>query len=276
MRNLIDELNKTDFYKCKRMINENGQIEARAIVDGINPGRIFVDNLETPSTGLIWLGNNDGFIFIGNENNKEFNDRINHHINHVIVPEANKVGLGWFEAIGNHVGWNLTLSKVFEHRQLSSWNQKVYTISKEDYLGNIKPIDQGYTPHKIDKSLLDPNTFIKNIDFLLSRILEFWSSLVNFLDKGKGYCIVKNENIVSFCLSGFVVDHIHCIDIETLKEHQGKKLAQHVAHYFVRDCIENNEVPYWDCMEENKPSIAVAENIGFRNTFNYKGFYFKL
>ncbi|MBM7583982.1 hypothetical protein JOC86_000519 [Bacillus pakistanensis] len=40
-----------------------------AVVEGINPRRIFVDDHVSPSSGLIWLGNNDGFIFIGNENN---------------------------------------------------------------------------------------------------------------------------------------------------------------------------------------------------------------
>ncbi|MBE1553911.1 RimJ/RimL family protein N-acetyltransferase [Filibacter limicola] len=60
-----------------------------------------------------------------------------------------------------------------------------------------------------------------------------------------------------------------------MEEHQGKKLAQKVATTLVKDCLENNLVPYWDCMESNKPSIAVAENIGFRNLFNYIGYDFK-
>ncbi len=64
------------------------------------------------------------------------------------------------------------------------------------------------------------------------------------------------------------------MDIETLEEHQGKKLAQIVALAFVKDCLVNNMLPYWDCMESNKPSVAVAENIGFKNIFNYKGYSF--
>ena len=56
-----------DFYKCLNLLNEHGQLEAKAIVIGVNPGRIFVDNPVTPKSGLIWFGNNDGFMFIGDE-----------------------------------------------------------------------------------------------------------------------------------------------------------------------------------------------------------------
>ena len=80
--------------------------------------------------------------------------------------------------------------------------------------------------------------------------------------------------IVSVCFSGFVFENIHCIDIETIEGHQGRKLAQTVAHSFVKECLENNIIPYWDCMELNKPSVAVVENVGFTNVFNYVGYYF--
>ena len=69
-------------------------------------------------------------------------------------------------------------------------------------------------------------------------------------------------------------ENIHCIDIETIEGHQGRKLAQTVAHSFVKECLENNIIPYWDCMELNKPSVAVVENVGFTNVFNYVGYYF--
>ncbi|MFJ8519074.1 GNAT family N-acetyltransferase [Lysinibacillus xylanilyticus] len=66
----------------------------------------------------------------------------------------------------------------------------------------------------------------------------------------------------------------HCIDIETLEDHRGNKLAQKSAHYFVKDCLAQDSTPYWDCMDSNKPSIAVAENAGFNNVFNYVGYEF--
>ncbi|MGD6940937.1 GNAT family N-acetyltransferase [Cytobacillus gottheilii] len=271
---MIKELKESEFYVCKELLNENGQLEAKAIVEGINPGRIFVDDMESPASGLIWLGNNDGFIFIGNERNDEFNAGLNHLIDTVIAPDANKVGLIWFEGVGNHPQWNATIEKVFANRRLGSWNQRVYTLQKDDYkAGGKSALEEGYKIVQISEIFNDKQ--ITNIDFLHAKIGAYWASSESFFQRGAGYCVVQQNKIVSVCFSGFVVEPFHCVDIETLEEHRGKKLAQLAADAFVEDCLNHNFVPYWDCMESNKPSIAVAENIGFKNVFNYIGYEFK-
>ena len=273
---MISELKKAEFLLCKDLLNEQGQLEAKAVIEGVNPGRVFVDDYKTPTTGLVWLGNNDGFLFIGDERNEKFNAEINHFIDTVITPEARKVDLAWFEGVGNHKKWDKVIEKLFEHRKLGCWNQRVYTLQKDDYKRNYPlPIEHGYSVVKISDTLYsNTDQAMTNIEFLYSKIAEFWSSAEEFFQEGIGYCIVCKNEIVSVCFSGFVVDNVHCIDIETLEEHQGKKLAQRVAAAFVEDCLDNNLVPYWDCMESNKPSVGVAENLGFRNRFNYKGYEF--
>jgi hypothetical protein len=274
---MITELNNADFYKCRELLNKNGQLEANAIIEGINPGRVFVDDVEAPTSGLIWLGNDDGFIFIGNENNEAFNHELNAFIDQTITPEALKVGLQWFEGVGNHPNWNATIEKALRNRELGSWNQRVYTLHKLDYTYNHELIiDPVYEVVKISKQLYEnKDNAIHNIDFLHSKILEFWDSPEMFFTKGLGYGVLYKNQLVSICFSGFVVGNVHCIDIETLKEHQGKKLAQTIAQSFAEDCLLQHLIPYWDCMESNKPSIAVAENIGFKLAFNYKGYEFR-
>jgi len=71
---MITELQQNEFYRCKRLLNEEEKLEVKAVVEGVNPGRIFVDQIDTPQSALIWLGNNDGFLFIGNEDNKQFKE----------------------------------------------------------------------------------------------------------------------------------------------------------------------------------------------------------
>ncbi|MBU9720868.1 MULTISPECIES: GNAT family N-acetyltransferase [Bacillaceae] len=273
---MISELKKSEFFKCEGLLNEQGHLEPKAIVKGINPGRIFVDDIDSPTSGMIWLGNNDGFFFIANERNEGFNAEINHFINTIISPEAKKVGLTWFEGIGNHSRWDETIQKLFKYRNLESWNQRVYSLEKKDYKGNLDLAVEEYNIVRITETLFNNSkNSINNIDFLQSKILEFWTTPERFFHDGIGYCAVYKNKIVSICISGFAVCNVHCIDIETLEEHQGKKLAQKVALTFVKHCYDNNLVPYWDCMESNKTSIAVAEKIGLKNAFNYKGYTFK-
>ena len=273
---MISELKKLEFYKCKELLYEQGQLEAKAVIEGVNPGRVFVDDIDFPTSGLIWLGNNDGFIFIGDEKNEVFNNELNNFIDKKIIPDAIKAGLNWFEAIGNHSKWNTTIKKVLKTRNLGSWNQRVYTLHKDDYKSNHElSIEQGYKVVKICDVLYENNNYsIKNIKFLHSKILEFWSSSEKFFIEGIGYCVIYKDEIVSICFSGFVVGNVHAVTIETIEGHRGKKLAQNIAKSFVNDCLNNNIVPYWDCMESNKPSIAVAENLGFKNIFNYIGYDF--
>ncbi|MGR3764180.1 GNAT family N-acetyltransferase [Rossellomorea sp. NS-SX7] len=268
---MISELNKSEYYKCKALINEEGLLESKAVIEGENHGRIFVNDPIAPSSGFIWLGSNNGFIFIGNEDNEEFNLELNHFFNTIIKTDALKVDMTAFEAIGNHSKWNKTIKKVFGEN-VNGYNQRVYELQKDDYRKQNEPvIEQGYEVRKITKNILENKGHLtyENIGFLHSKLLEFWTSFERFLHYGHGYMVFYENEIVSVCFSGVVAGNVHGIDIETLEHHQGKKLAQKAAHSFVQDCIDNHITPYWDCMEINESSVSVAESIGFKNTFNY-------
>jgi RimJ/RimL family protein N-acetyltransferase len=273
---MIVELEKCDFHKCFGMLNEQGQVEAKAVVAGVNPGRIFVDHIESPTSGLIWLGNNDGFIFIGDERNERFNEGMNSFIDSVIAPDAGRAGINWFEGVGNHPKWEGVIERLFAHRNLGSWLQHVYIMPEEKYNLEMEPIlEQGYAVHKITEALYEnKDNSIRNIDFLHATIDWSWSSSNHFFSNGIGYCIVYENEIVCICSSSFEFEHVQCIGIETVKAHQGKKLAQTVAHRFVKECIEKGWMPYWDCMDVNKPSSAVAERLGFARVFTYTGYEF--
>lgn len=275
---MIRELNETEFYKCEKLINEVGHLEVKAVIEGNNPGRIFVDHIDFPKTGLIWLGNNDGFFFIGDEENEAFNNHINEFIDKIIFPEAKKLRLNNFIAIGNHPRWEKTIEMVFEHRNMQKSNQNVYKLEKGHYKGKNEPlIKQDYSVLKINKELYEnKNNPLENMGYLRSKISEFWSYPDDFFQKGIGYCISYQNRIVGLCFSGFVAENVHGIDIETLVEHQGNKLGQKAAHYVVQDCVSRGMIPYWDCEEVNKPSNKIAENIGLENYLHYLVYIFPI
>lgn len=264
---MISELDKSEYYKCEELLGKEGLLEAKAVIEGGHPGRVFVDDVNAPASGVIWLGSNNGFIFIGNEDTEGFNFELNGFFNSVVRTDYEKVGFSAFEAIGYHSKWEETIKKVFRENAVG-YDQKVYELQKQHYRKENEPvIEPGYEVIKITRDTF--NAPYENIGFLQSKILEFWPALEQFLNDGVGYMAVYEQEIASVCFSGVVAGDVHGIDIETLPHHQGKKLAQKVAYSFVKDCLENQITPYWDCMEVNKPSVSVAENIGFQNTFNY-------
>lgn len=274
---LIWELDKTEFYKCEELINDGGHLEVKAVIEGNNPGRIFVDHIDSPKTGLIWLGNNDGFFFIGDEGNERFNNHINDFIDKVIFPEANKFGLTSFIAIGNHSRWDKTIERIFEHRNIHLSYQNVYKLRGHYKDDNEPSIKRGYDVFKIDEELYEnKNNDLENIEFSHSKIMEFWSSPNNFFEKGIGYSIVYQNKIVSLCFSGFVAENVHGLDIETIEEHRGNKLGQNAALYVVKECVSKGMIPYWDCEEANKPSNSIANYIGLENYLNYLVYIFPI
>jgi hypothetical protein len=274
---MIHELDRCQFHRCSDLVNRGVNIEEKAIVEGTNPGRIFVDNIEKPGSGLVWQGNNDGFTFIGDSKNESFNHDIKRYIDDVITFQAKEQGLEWFECIGNHQSWYKTFQEIFNDRKLVSWDQNVYTISPRTFksLKKQQITDNGYTVSKITKELLGTEE-VQNLEFLKSKITEFWESEEKFFEKGIGFCILHKNTIVSLCISGYRYKDIHGIDIETIKSYQGRKLAQIVAYSFVDYCFSNGFIPYWDCMEGNLSSNAVAQKIGFSKEFGYKGYEFRL
>ncbi|CAG9621557.1 GNAT family N-acetyltransferase [Sutcliffiella rhizosphaerae] len=272
---MIIELDKNEFIKCSSLLPSDGQMEAKAIAAGVNPGRIFVDDQQSPTTGLIWLGNNDGFIFIGDETNDKFTNQLNDFVDKFILIEAKKVGLEWFEGIGIHGKWDPMIERVFAYRELNSWKQRVYTIAAECFNKDTLPHNfEGYQTKRISKQLFDSEEI--NTNLLDTHIDEYWPTIQDFFDKGIGYCSIYNNVVVAYCFSSFIFENVHCIDIKTAENHRGKKIAQNLAYFYVKECIQREITPYWDCMEQNKPSIAVAENIGFTHTRTYTGYEFPL
>ncbi|CAH1056814.1 GNAT family N-acetyltransferase [Paenibacillus pseudetheri] len=273
---MIYELDRSQFYRCNDIVNRGVNIEEKAIVVGSNPGRIFVDNIERPRSAMIWKGNLDGFIFIGDSKNDLFNQGIRSYIDEVISLQARELGLKWFECIGNHSSWYITFEEIFSDRELKSWDQNVYILSPREYKKQVNHnVDRNFAITKITSDMLKTNKIL-NKELLESKILEFWESADDFFEKGIGFCVLYKDEIVSLCITGFRYNEIHGIDIETIESFQGKKLAQSVVHSFVQYCFSNGFTPYWDCMEVNYPSNAVARIVGFKREFTFKGYEFKL
>lgn len=271
---LIIELKKELYYRCKPIVNRQGHLEVKAVIEGNNPGRVFVDNAVSPTAGLVWLGNHDGFYFIGNPKNEGFIKEIPSFIDETIAPEAKKAGLQWFEGFGNDPHWDETIKSLFSDRPLGCWNQKIYSLPKEQFRYENEPVLlQEYSFCKLSEDIYWGDS-LKNLDYLHYKIGQFWQSPEDFFRCGIGYAIIHENSIVSLCFSSFVYKDTHGIDIQTVETHRGKNLAKKAAYYFVRDCFENKITPYWDCMEANKPSVSLAEGLGFKNDFISIGYEF--
>lgn len=93
-----------------------------------------------------------------------------------------------------------------------------------------------------------------------------WDSSSNFLEKGKGYCIVDGNNAAAWAFTAAVSSKEIDIGIETGSEYRRLGLAEIAAKKMISYCFEQSKRPVWACHSENIVSRKLAEKLGFVQT----------
>jgi RimJ/RimL family protein N-acetyltransferase len=249
--------------------------EALAIIEGNNPGWVFVDDLNTPRAALVWARGIAGFYVIGDADSAVFLKELDAHTEQVLKPRLHDLGLAWFEISGDE-SWNPVIETAFEKRNLESSQQWVYTLkpTTHESMMPLKAVDDCRL-QKVDRHLLS-GLSATNRGFLFPKLTQFWGNLDAFLKTGLGYVLGDGEEIASLCFSGFVAGNSHVIDIETKASQRGKGYAETVARAFIAECLEKHLQPHWDCMAENTASAGLAEKLGFSQSRVYTLYSFSL
>ena len=116
----------------------------------------------------------------------------------------------------------------------------------------------------------------ENKEFLTKRLLESWYSFEDFEKKSIAYCVLFGDRIVSVIVGTASFRNVIAIDIETEEDHRGKGLAYAMAIEFITDCLNNDYIPQWDCVESNQNSINLAEKLGFQKNHDNTVYWFDL
>jgi RimJ/RimL family protein N-acetyltransferase len=248
--------------------------EALAVIDGNNPGWVFADDPNTPRTALVWAQGIEGFYLVGDSDNAAFLEDLDDHVDQVLKPCLQNLGVTWFEVSGGE-NWNPVIENTFENRDLESSQQWVYALRQKGQAAAQPETVGDCRLQRIDRHLL-AHLSATNEEFLHARLELFWGSEGAFLRAGLGYVLVCGEEIASLCCSGFVSGNTHAIDVETEASHRRKGYAMTVAQAFITECVERNLQPYWDCMAENVASAQLAEKLGLAKSHTYALYSFPL
>lgn len=273
---MIQELNKAQFSTINNLLQGDLiNIEIKGVVQGYNPGCVFVDNKLKPKTAMVWSKAIKGFYFVGDENNEEFNQSINSYIDKEITPRSLELNVENFEFSGTSKKWDRTLVHLFEHRNLTCSTQLTYKFKNiariELPTYNLPP---KYKLMEVRHCLSKNET--KNKDFIESMILDWWETIEDYLRYGTGYCIVNANQIVACCISSCVTQNEIGSHIITKDEYRKKGLAKTLISQYLYECKNKKLEPHWDCMESNLSSRKLAEACGYNRDFEYKLYSFPL
>ncbi len=151
-------------------------------------------------------------------------------------------------------------------------NEKVrqYFLSKDNIVS-----EKRYFFEYTNSSL--PKTTILSEDFKICEINKelfdkiqgtvtprfSWINSSEFLNNGKGYCVVYEETVAAWAFSAAISTYEIDIGIETRTEYQHLGLGTIVAKKMIQHCFEQHKRPVWACHSKNIASQKLAEKIGF-------------
>lgn len=274
---MIYELNENEYYKIRPLIKGRTEmnIPLNGIIGGSNQGKIWVDNLDKPKTAIVWAIGCTYFI-IGDTENEDFNNSLDSYISDVIGPDClTSYGGTHFIATLHEDEWKSKLDIIFKSRNSYEEYEYCFIFNEDKYkkLRNLQNnLPDGYTIKRIDKAMISNDTENLIVDDILDG---FWSSAEKFLDKGIGFCVLKDQKVISNCFSGYVSENLHEIVIRTYgEENKRKGFGTLVARAFIDYCISNKIIPHWSTDEYNIGSKAIAEKCGFELYKKFKTYCF--
>lgn len=266
---MIYELQPSEFYKVKPLlVGPHVNLEVHAVILGYNPGWVFVDDCEKPQTAMIWNKGIGGVFFLGDARNDAFLEEVNSFIDDHLRPRMKTAGLTSFEFSGTSAQWDKTLPDCFQERKLNISKQYVYKRSSGQSLPSTSAgLPTGYQVVPVTQLLMENTGY--DMEIVQESIDCWWGQNDRFYKDGVGFCILHENQAVTSCIISCRTENTIETHIETAEAHRKKGLATAAVSAFVQYAQKNDLNLYWECMEVNYGSRALAEKHGYHKGFEY-------
>lgn len=274
---MIYKLDTNDHEKIKPLLKyeQQNDLTINAMINGTNRGTVYVDHLEHPRTAMIDVTGTIS-MFIGDHANEDFLRPLPDFIdNQLKINTLEACGGTYFLAVVSDEAWEQAIEKAISHRDYETdfeWYHTFHTDRFHALKSGFKPLPAGYTIQRIDQATIENDE-----EEILSKVLnEFWYTTGDFLKMGLGYCVMKDNRVISACLSCCVNGRDHEISVETYHdEDMNKGFATLACAAYLEHCLVNNINPHWSALETNKESLRLAEKLGFEFAYKRKTFEFE-
>ncbi|WP_432666943.1 GNAT family N-acetyltransferase [Wukongibacter baidiensis] len=271
----MEKILQSDYYKISNLLNEGIKYpEVISIIEGNNPGVIFVDDIDKPKTALVWNQGMRGFYFVGDNESKLFLQKINRFMNAYIARFLKDMDIEYFEVSGTTQSWENTIESIFGDNDLRSWKQFIYrwdnSIKIKEEANEFK-----YSIYSLSHKEANHHKYT-NWKYYENVLNEFWGSVDQLGDKGNCYYAAHRKKIIGVCYSAFITSNIKTIGIETDEEYRKQGVGYNLALRCISDVLAEGKLPWWDCMEKNLSSRALAEKLGFVKSKEYICYRFSI
>jgi GNAT superfamily N-acetyltransferase len=264
---MIDELDQQDYEKVRPLFRAlEFHLTSAAVLDGQNPGRVFVDDLARPQSAFMFSP--EGCYLAGNPD-QVFNRALNDVLHGSVLGEP-------VEALGficSSASWVEQLAVVLDPHQPIKILRRHYVCRelKYDWRANVP---DGFAVHRIDEALLS-RPGLRIPDHIKGWMENNWGSTADFMQRGLGFVTTHTDavgtvQVVSWSLADCRSGDACEIGIRTVEPYRRRGLATITAAAAVNEALSSGFSRVgWQCSEDNWGSIRTAEKVGFERERDY-------
>lgn len=235
--------------RCLELLSEDSvDVCLRSAIEG-RMGKGWVDCKSNPAIGLVIVA--DFCYILGNLKGPEDANDIKELLSKAKGKIIKAKDLNWIAVLEEHFPDSLKRFNRYAIKRNSAGFHK-------DILNNyISRVESLYSITRIDEKL-----YYKVLDDpFMADCCCFFRSLEDFLENGRGYVVIHNDEIIAGASSYSYCKGYIDITIGTKNEYRQKGLAKAVAAKLILECLENNIYPVWDSVDMR--SVALAEKLGY-------------
>jgi len=232
-------------------------LASAAVLDGVCPGRVFVDDLESPRAAF--MVSSEGCYLAGDPRIDGFNRGF---IEALGAGELFRGDVGLLFLVVHPEGWGDQVASLLAPHVFQTTQRYHYVCRSVRHEWRTALLE-GCCAKPIDQALLE-----ERLEALPDHVLGWmrgnWGSAEAFHRNGFGTLMTCGGDIVSWSLADCASGRACEIGIRTLPSHRRRGLAAATASANVELALSLGfEVVGWHCPQENVGSIRTAEKVGF-------------
>ena len=249
-------------------------LSINAAIEGNNPGRIFVDDVDQPRTAFALTV--EGYFLAGEDNNPETNEALRCLLKERIFTGEVYVNGDWSMSLAVHPqSWAAILPELIPTHEVEKIERYHYLCHNQRFNWR-QNLPEGYTVRRVDQAFLSGDEIVfPDVVREWMELQEVWWSEENFLSKGVSFVVCHDQEVVAWCTPDCVAGDQMDVGVMTHPAHRRKGLASVAVAATVEQCTKDGfRAIGWHCNAENIGSWKTAENVGFVRNREYVYYYY--
>ena len=255
---LVFKLEKNDYKKVTNLVKSENELSVFSVINGVNPGEIFVNSIDNPTSVLIRTSECN--LIAGNSTDEVFNSHVSEELDF------------WDPLVPDSLEWMNKIPTIHKNHFIRKYKRRHYVLTADSFIDCTEPLKTGYILEKVNMSFLKECS-LENSKLILDTLAENWGSEENFKKHGTGYLVRNEKTIISWALADCSFKTTVAIGIYTDERYRRNGFCKVTAAEVIRDCfVMGFKKIDWLCVDSNKGSIAIAEKLGFKLVDVYYAF----